>query len=204
MGRGRKNRLSVRLRDIAVGIFGLAAGALMSSRGGVGDAGRVLATFLGLLSAGLLPTVTLLINSMSAGGRSVQEVERLETELQAAIDVLFLLFGCVALSIGALVSLAIQPSSFLIRIPYLTTEILPRIGQALVVGPTLFVIWKAGTIPAVMRRALEIKRDIAVDEAKSKLKDKAPSSEALRQGYATQENFGRSVPIDATKGQKAR
>jgi hypothetical protein len=202
MGRGWKNRLSVRLTDIAVGLIGLAAGTAMSPGAVSGDAGRVLATFLGLLSAGLLPTVTLLINSMTAGGRSVQEIERLEEELRAATDILFLLFGCIALSIGALVSLAIQPPSFLTRIPHLTTEILPRIGQALVVGPAFFVIWKAGTIPAVMRKALEIKREIAIDEAKSKVNEKAPSRESLRQGYATQEDFGRVVSVEAKREKK--
>jgi hypothetical protein len=204
MGCGRENRLSIRLTDIAVGLVGFAAGAAMTPGAVSGDAGRVLATFLGLLSAGLLPTVTLLVNSMTSGGRSVQEIERLEHELNAAIDVLFLLFGCVVLSIGALVSLAVQPPVFLNRVPHLTTEILPRVGQALLVGPTFFVIWKAGTIPAAMRKALEIKREIAVDEARSKINEKALSHEALRQGYATTENFGRSVSVETIKGKKGR
>ncbi|TIM41070.1 MAG: hypothetical protein E5Y55_26215 [Mesorhizobium sp.] len=187
--------MSLRLADIAVGLIGLAAGAAMTPGTVSGDAGRVLATFLGLLSAGLLPTITLLINSMTASGRSVQAIDRLEGELKAAMDALFLLFGCVVLSIGALVSLSIQPANFLTRVPYLTTEILPRIGQSLVIGPTTLVVWRAGRIPAILRRALEIRREIAVDEAKRKIIEKAPTTEALRQGYATQESFGRAVSL---------
>lgn len=185
--------MSVRLRDISVVIVGLAAGVALSPGTVSGEAGRVLATFLGLLSAGLLPTVTLLINSMSSTGRSVQEIQQLENELQAAIDVIFLLFGCILISIGALVSLSIKPAAFLVKIPYLTTEVLPRIGQALVVGPAVFVLWRAGTIPAVMRRALEIKRDIAIDESRKKILDRTPNYDTLREGYATHEDFGRVV-----------
>jgi hypothetical protein len=137
----------------------------------------------------------LLINSMTASGRSVQAIERLEQELKAAIDALFLLFGCVALSIAALLSLSIQPAAFMTKVPYLTTEILPRIGQALVVGPTAMVVWRAGRIPAILRRALEIRREIAIDEARRKVLENAPTAEALRQGYATRENFGRTVTL---------
>jgi hypothetical protein len=178
-----------------VGLVGLAAGAALTPGVASGDAGRVLTTFLGFLSAGLLPTITLLINNMTASGRSVQAIERLERELQAAIDALFLLFGCVALSIGALVSLAIPPATFMTKVPYLTTEILPRIGQALVVGPTALVVWRAGRIPGIMRRALEIRREIAVDEARRKVIENAPTSDTARQGFATAEDFGRPVSL---------
>ena len=94
-----------------------------------GDSGRMLVTFLGLVSASILPTVSLLVNSMTASGRSVEAINKLEAELQSAIDALFLLFGCVGIVIGALVALSTPPPWPLTAVPFLTTEALPRVGQ---------------------------------------------------------------------------
>src|SRR3546814_14141149 len=88
----------------------------------------------GLVAASILPTISLLVNSMTASGRSVKAVDELEHELQSAMDALFMLFGCVGIAVVALVSLATQPAAILTRIPYLTSEILPRLAQTVVVG----------------------------------------------------------------------
>src|SRR3546814_14248687 len=69
---------------------------------------RLLVTFLGLVAASILPTISLLVNSMTASGRSVKAVDELEHELQSAMDALFMLFGCVGIAVVALVSLATQ------------------------------------------------------------------------------------------------
>src|SRR3546814_6390453 len=69
----------------------------------------------------------------------------LEHELQSAMDALFMLFGCVGIAVVALVSLATQPAAILTRIPYLTSEILPRLGQTVVVGASAITLMRIGT-----------------------------------------------------------
>src|SRR3546814_12008526 len=98
---------------------------------------------LGLVAASILPTISLLVNSMTASGRSVKAVDELEHELQSAMDALFMLFGCVGIAVVALVSLATQPAAILTRIPYLTSELLPRLGQTVVVGASAIKIGRA-------------------------------------------------------------
>lgn len=187
--------MSLRLVDSIVVLSGIAVGATLTPGTISGEAGRVLAIFLGLVSASLLPTITLLIGSMTANGRSVQAIQRLEDELKAAMDALFLLFGCVVIAVGALISLSIQPASFFTEIPYLTSQVLPRIGQSIVLGATTFVIWRSGQIPAILRRVLEIRREIATDEAKRKVFENAPGVESLRQIFPTQDGFGKVVSL---------
>lgn len=187
--------MSLRVTDTLVLLAGIAAGAALEPGTITGDAGRVLVTFLGLVSASILPTVTLLVNSMSSSGRSVQSIERLDEELGAAIDALFLLFGCVAIAIGALVSLSIAPADFLKRVPHLTTDILPRAGQAFLVGSCGLIVWRMGQIPAILRRALTIRKEIAVDEAKRKVTERAPNAEALKDAFATHPDFGKVVTL---------
>lgn len=187
--------MSLRLTD-KLGVVALLIGGAALTPGTIaGDPGRVLATFLGLFSASILPTVSLLVNSMTASGRSVQSLNKLHAELNAAMDALFFLFGCVAIAIAALVSLSIEPAAFMIKIPYLTTEILPRIGQAFVVTATGMVVLRAGQIPGILRRSLAARHEIALGEAKSKLEGNAPAAGETRQVFATHPDFGKVVSL---------
>src|SRR3546814_11997499 len=112
------------------------AGGVLTPGTVSGESVRFLVTFLGLVAASILPTISLLVNSMTASGRSVKAVDELEHELQSAMDALFMLFGCVGIAVVALVSLATQPEAILTSITSLNTEILPRLGQTLVLGAT--------------------------------------------------------------------
>ncbi|GEP12758.1 hypothetical protein MGN01_46030 [Methylobacterium gnaphalii] len=176
-------------------VAAFAAGAALTPGALSSDAGRVLVIFLGLVAASLLPTITHLINSMTASGRSVHNLRRLEVEIQAAMDALFLMFGAVGVSVAALVSLSIEPASLLSEIPYLTDQILPRIGQALVVAPVALVLWRVGQIPAILRRTLKVRYESALEEAKTKLADKAPDTGAMRQSFPTHPDFGKVISL---------
>lgn len=196
-----KNRLSLRLRQ-KLGLAALLIGGAALTPGTIsGDSGRVLTTFLGLFSASILPTVSLIVNSMTTSGRSVKALNELEKELQAAMDALFFLFGCIGVSIAALFALSIQPPEILTRVPYLTTEILPRMGQAFVVAGTGLVFWRAGQIPAILRRLLKTRHEISIDEARAKVEKGAPSSNAIRQSFATHSDFGKIVSLQELQGQ---
>jgi uncharacterized protein YacL len=174
----------------------LAAGIALSPGTISGDTGKTLATFLGLVSASILPTISLLINSMTASGRSVKAIDELEREIQIAMDALFLLFGCVAVVIGALVALAIKPPALLTHMPYITSDILPRSGQGLVLLFSTIILLRVGQIPGILRRSLAVRHKIAVDEARRKTIEKAPTAAAARASFATHPEFGKSVPFD--------
>ncbi|MGO7133424.1 hypothetical protein AB9E06_21460 [Rhizobium leguminosarum] len=196
--------MSFRLIDTVAAATLFIGGAALTPGTIGGDPGRVLATFLGLFSASILPTVSLLVNGMTASGRSVQALNNLQKELDAAMDALFFLFGCIVLAIGALVSLSIHPAEFMIKIPYLTTEILPRLGQALVVMATGMVLFRAGQIPGILRRSLAARHEIAIAEARSKLESNAPAAADIRQAFATHPDFGKVVSLQDLQAPEKR
>lgn len=195
MGGCRKDRLSIRLSDIVVASGALAAGAAMTPGTVSGDAGRILATFLGLFAASLLPTITLLINSMTTSGRSVSALNDLEWEIQAAMDALLFCFGCIGIAIAALLALSIEAPAFLKQVPILTQQVMPRAGQAFVVCASSLVLWRAGQIPAILRRTLSVRHKAALEEARGKLDDKVPSGSNIRQGFATHADHGKVVSL---------
>jgi hypothetical protein len=160
------------------------------------EAGRVLITFLGLVAASILPTVTLLINSMTPNGRSVLTINKLEAELGLAMDALFLLFGGIGIVVMALVALAIPSPSFVSDVPYLASDVLPRSGQAIVVGATALILWRVGQIPAILRRTLTVRHEGALEEARLKLAANAPEPGAMRKAFATHPDFGKPLQND--------
>lgn len=178
---------------------GLGLGAVLTPAVLHGDPARLLTTFLGLVSASILPTVSLILGSMTTGGRSVAAINRLEQELHAAMDVLFLLLGLVGVIFAAIFMLGISPPSVLENVPLLTSEILPRFGQSVVVGGTALILMRAGQIPAILRRSLLIRHEIAVDEARKKTLEnagKVPDSKSL---FGSDPNFGKSITVDEAR-----
>jgi hypothetical protein len=161
-----------------------------------GDAGRMLATFLGLVSASILPTISLMIGNMTTNGRSVLALDELRAELDSAMDALFLLFGCVGIVIAGLAALAIEPPASLHEIPYLTSDILPRSGQAIVVIAATLILSRAGQIPAILRRTLLIRHKIAVDEARKKTNENVPDPDMIKKAYSTHPDFGKVVKLE--------
>lgn len=156
----------------------------------------MLATFLGLVSASILPTISLLIGSMTVNGRSVLALNELKAEISAATDALFLLFGCVGVVIVCLVALATPTPGIAYLVPYLAEHILPRSGQAIACLFSALILIKSGQIPAIIRRTLEVRHKIAVEEARKKLGDAAPDETAIRQAFATHPEFGKVIAID--------
>ena len=201
MGGSREDRLQLRRIEGLALAAAAVAGAILTPGTVSGDSGRMLVTFFGLVSASILPTISLLVNSMTASGRSVKAIDELEQELQAAMDALFLLFGCVGVVVIGLVSLATQPADILTRVPYLTTDILPRLGQLVVVCASTFTVMRVGMIPGILRRSLSVRHRIALDEARRKTLEKAPDGRATRALFPTHPDFGKAVTFeDISKG----
>jgi hypothetical protein len=173
----------------------LFAGILLPSGSITGDTGRMLATFLGMVSASILPTISLLINSMTASGRSVLALNELEAELQAAMDALFLLFGSSAVVVGALVALATPAPEIFAAAPYLATDVLPRLGQGIVSLFSVLTLLRVGQIPGILRRTLAARHRIAVDEARRTTLENA-SEAAAKTSFATHPDFGKQISLE--------
>lgn len=166
-----------------------------------GDAGRLLVTFLGLVAASILPTISLILGSMTASGRSVQSIGKLRTELSAAMDALFLLFGLAALAVLCLIALAVPTPAMLGETP-LIPVVMHRFGQALVVMAATLIVLRAGQIPAILRRSLDIRHDIAEDEARKKTIEAAPRSGEMKATFTTHPDFGKSVSLSELRDQE--
>jgi hypothetical protein len=160
---------------------------------------RALVTFAGLFGASLLPTITLLVNGMTANGRSVYAIEKLDIEIGEAMDALLRMFGWTAIAFGGLVTLSISPPSLWQKVPLLTFEILPRAGQGLVGLAVAAIVISAGQIPAILRRTLAMRKEIAIDEARRKLAESVPDRAAVRAAFPSHPEFGKVVKLDNSK-----
>jgi hypothetical protein len=129
---------------------------------------------------------------MTASGRSVKALDELQVELTAAMDALFLLFGLVGVSVMALLALAIPTPPLLAQVPYLAIA-LERMGQAVVAGTATLIVMRAGQIPGILRRSIDIRHKIAVDEARRKTFDNAPDAGTTKATFPTHPDFGKSV-----------
>lgn len=202
MGRSRENRLQIRKLESLGLAAAFVAGVALTPGTISGDTTRMLATFLGLFSASLLPTITLLVNGMTAGGRSVHAIEKLDFEIGAAMDALLFIFGCTAVAFAGLMALSIDPPALLRTVSLLTSEILPRGGQGIVLLSIAAIVGRAGQIPAILRRTLSMRKDIAIEEARKQLTDNVPDAKAIRASFITHPSFGKTVRLDEQKEQE--
>lgn len=176
-------------------LVALAAGGALPIGTLSGDPGRLLVIFLGLVSASILPTIAQILSSMTASGRSVHALNELQLELTAAIDALFLLFGLVAVSVVALFALSIPTPSIIVDIPLIAAA-LNRFGQALVATASMLIIIRSGQIPGILRRSLNLRHKIAVDEARRKTKEAAPEQGAVKASFSTHPEFGKAINLE--------
>lgn len=200
MGRCWENRLSLRRMTFFALVAGAIAGAVLPPSVMTGDPTRMLVTFLGLVSASILPTVSLAIGSMSGTGRSVKRISALSMELEIACRALFQTFGWVAATIALLLLLSVVPQisgrwqfgDHLVQID----DVARRSIQSLVIICSISAVRRALKIPQVLLAVLGIKRDIALFEAQKVLRENAPTEEEMRQMFKTKEGFGAVVRIE--------
>jgi len=200
MGRRRKDRLRFRRRDkvivVAVGILCACLPVGIFD----GDTGRILTIFLGLVSASILPTVSMMVGTMSGTGRSVAGIDQLNAELRDTIDILVAILGFVLVAVlGLLLGTINLPD---MQVPLLNTRYSIGLDQAflrltnLMVGLAIaLALSKFGRVPSSFRRALEIRHQIAVEEAKRRIEENAPSNASVSSMFATSPGFGQSKKV---------
>lgn len=161
----------------------------------------MLVTFLGLVSASILPTVSLVIGSLSSSGRSIMKIDELAQELNRAVRTLFVILGLVAAVVVLLMLIAIVP-----RIDWHPPQVslsfpdaARRSLQSLAVLLTVAAAIEALAIPRILSRVLAIKKDIALYEARKALAERSPSSAEVGQMFATREGFGKTVSLETLR-----
>lgn len=190
----RQDRLHFRNRDVVVAVVAGCAALLLPETSFSGEASRSLATFLGLLSASVLPTISLIIGSMNGAGRSVRAIGALRDELAKAMAALFLLFGVVAVAVLLLTVISLRPLSPVP--PFVDTVGMTwAVIRGLLVYDIALGMSLALRVPRILLRCLELKHTIAVDEARRKIEERAPSDKVLSDAYATSPEFRRKRAI---------
>ncbi|MCV2449513.1 hypothetical protein [Paracoccus sp. DMF] len=160
----------------------------------------MLVTFMGLVSASVLPTVSLAIGSMSGTGRSVQKIEELYRDLRESSAALFRTLICVGLVFAALVAFAMTPIwnvEFVLRErTFHVPDAARRLVQVLIFGGSVLAVWQAYRIPKTFLKVLTIKRDIATYEARKEIRANAPGEAEIKQLFPKKEGFGKTVNLE--------
>lgn len=191
--------MSVRLNKIAAVIVTGVGAALLPRPVVSPDVVRLLVTFLGLLAAGVLPSITLVLNSMVATGKSVQRINELYAELRAAIHQLYAVFAWVLISFFSLLLLTALPEFTYVLVMLerevdlhaLASAVLVAAAAASFVGATL----KGLAIPRILDRALVLRAEIAQASAIEEVQTRAPKEADVRKHFAKHPNHGRRTSV---------
>ena len=196
MGSRREDRLHLRRIEWLVCSVAFVLGASLPPGVLGGEAGRLLTTFLGLVAASILPTISLIVGGMVMNGRSVQHLEDLGVEVGRTVDALFGIFGLIAMTVVMLMALSI-PTPFGEYIPEILQSFPSRSGQGLVGALGVLTVSRSGAIPAAIRKSLTLRTAIAVEEARKRTNEKAEAVKATaRAGFSTKEGFGRTTQLE--------
>lgn len=151
-----------------------------------GDPAKLMMPFLGLFLAGIFPTISLTINSLKSGGFSVKRVRDLASELRKLVGYLQVLF--VISLVAALTLVVAETSVWGAKFPY--GEYTGRVFN-FVLGFCLGVL--LSSLPRLQRTfgvLLTINREIAEDEAATKVKDRMSKVPSVIDRFPTKEKFG--------------
>lgn len=160
-----------------------------------GDPSKLLMPFLGLLMAGIFPAISLTINSLKSGGFSVQRVTSLADELGKLLNYFQALF-IVAL-VAALCLVIAEALAWGAEFPY--SYYSARVFNV-VLGGCLGIL--LGSLPKLRRSfsaLLTIGKEIAVDEAATKIKDRAAKLPSIVDRFPTKDKFGELFEAEPLK-----
>ncbi|HEY5723119.1 MAG TPA: hypothetical protein VIT45_12430 [Allosphingosinicella sp.] len=160
-----------------------------------GDPAKLLMPFLGLMMAGIFPAISLTINTLKSGGFSVQRVNDLADELHLLLNYLQALFAVSLVAALTLVTAETLHWGANFFYPAYTARIFN-----LVLGACLGVL--LGSLPNLRRTLatlLQIAREIAVDEAATKLRDRARNVSSIVDRFPTKEKFGELFDVEGAK-----
>ena len=136
--------------------------------------------------AGIFPAISLTIGSIKSGGFSVQRIERLSDELNHLLNYLQALF--VAALLAASILVVAEAVSWGRNFPqsFYTARIF-NAALGVCVGYLLSALPK---IRRTFSTLLHIAREIAIDEAATKVKDRMAKVPSIIDRFPTKEKFG--------------
>lgn len=176
MGRTGENRLPFQLKTkyfpIKTFLIGVTVGIVSPFQILHNDAIKMLAPFLAILAASIMPSITLLIGAITSESKSVKRVSELGVELSHVINELLMLFFLILASMFCLVFLFI-PSPFLIKNFIIYNCLVIALGQGVFIGFLSAALDKTAVIPKSLFKCMELKLNIAKDTSKSKTSDNA-------------------------------
>lgn len=161
------------------------------------DAGRLLVLFTGLIAASVLPTISLMVGSMSSTGRSTHVLRDLHKEISASIDSLLFVFGCACVVVMALIGMTLDWTQFTTL--YWLADTGAKAFQAILFASLVLLLNRSRSIPNSIRRTLDLKSEIAVSEASRRVNENAPSSGETAKLFRTREGFGRNHSLTDLK-----
>lgn len=161
---------------------------------------------MGLVSASILPTVSLAINGMNGTGRSVLKINELYKDLRESTERLFRTLGWVTFVAISLVIYSIIPvvdwSIQFWFIEWNADNILKRLLQAIIFTSTAIALGEAYLVPKIFHKVLNVKRDIAIYHARQEIRENVPTEAYVKQNFATKDDFGKTVNISQIENEK--
>lgn len=140
---------------------------------------------------------------MSATGRSVKGINELHGEFVRLVGELFsvLLWTIVAIAALAVATAHIthafgsyKPFGILFDFRSVP-DVLRGAGQFALGYASAAALAQFALVPTSLLKALEIRHQIAVDEARRKISEKAPSADDMQKIFGTKQGFGDTKPI---------
>lgn len=151
-----------------------------------GDPAKLLMPFLGLLMAGIFPAISLTINSLKSGGYSVQRIGDMADELGHLLNYLQALF---AIALLAAVTLVIgEIADWGAKFPF--ADYTSRVFNFIIGFCAAVLILALPRIRRTFAVLLKISREISMDEAASKVRDKMGKVASVVDRFPTKEKFG--------------
>lgn len=174
---------------------------------GVIDSGlaALLVTFFGLLAAGIIPAMSLLVGGVLSPSRSVARVISLKGDLDLLLQ---RLAGTLAtIIVGALTVMLVSTGQFTLTIPHETLAPIPSIvREGLSTLPNrllqassflcLFLsLDRLRVVNEAFKAALNARFELTLEEAQRELRDRAPTAADVASAFPTQSGFGSRAPM---------
>ena len=181
--------MKIVLHTIAVICAALAA--LFIDEQNAKDSLPSLTPLVSILLAGLFPTMLLVVGTMQSGTQSVSGLEKLHAKLKSALDRLYGVYVLGVVTVG--LSLIVNSGAAALKI-YLAGGFL--FFHAMVFVLIFLLVQFLGSIAIVLgtvKEALDIKTDIAIEEAKDRLYDRGKLETKMMRPSIASEGYGRKI-----------
>jgi hypothetical protein len=164
-----------------------------------GDPAKLLMPFIGLFMAGIFPAISLTVNSLKSGGFSVKRINDLSDELSQLLDYLQILF---VVSLTAAITLVTAEALDWGKDFYFKFYT-ARIFNFLIGFCFGILIMSLPKIRLSFTSLLDISKRIAVDEAATKVSDRAAKIPSIVDRFPTKEKFGELFEIPQDNERKS-